>query len=72
MLKGQIEFVEIYSQKGGHCQLKNPWPATEITLYRDGKKTKNISGSLLVFLTKNGETVTIVPKGKTLAVKEIL
>ena len=72
MEKGQIEFVEIYSQKGGQCRLKNPWPGTEITLYRDGRKTKDISSSFLVFFIKNGETITIVPKGKALAIKEIL
>ncbi len=46
MEKGQIEFVEICSQKGGQCRVQNPWPGTEITLYRDGKKTKNIESPL--------------------------
>ena len=72
MEKGQIEFVEIYSQKGGQCRIQNPWPGTAITLYRNGKISKNITGSLLVFSTKSGETLTIVPKGKKLGIKEIL
>ena len=72
MEKGQIEFVEIYSQKGGQCRVQNPWPGTAITLYRNGKISKNITGSLLVFSTKSGETLTIVPKGEKLGIKEIL
>jgi hypothetical protein len=69
--KGAIEFVEIYSQKGGPCQVKNPWPGTEVTLYRDGKKANNIAGELLVITSKAGETISLVPKGKKLVVKEI-
>jgi hypothetical protein len=72
MQKGQIEFVEIFSKKGGKCSVMNPWPETEITLYNNGKKVKNISGKLLVIDTKNGETLTIAPMGKTLLPKEIL
>lgn len=62
----------ICSQKGGKCRIKNPWPGSEVTLYSEGGKVKNISGSLLVLTTKIGETVAIVPRGKSLAVKEIL
>jgi hypothetical protein len=72
MQKGQIEFVEIFSEKGGKCSVMNPWPENEITLYNNGKKVKNISGKLLVIDTKKGETLTIAPKGKTLLSKEIL
>lgn len=70
--KGEIGFVEIFSQKGGPCQVKNPWPGTEVTLYRDGKKAGNISGSLLVITSKAGETIAIVPKGIQLKIKELM
>ena len=72
MEKGQIEFVEIHSQKGGRCRVQNPWSEAEVTIYSDGKKTKNMSGKLLVLSTENGETITIVPKGKVLTVKKIM
>ena len=72
MEKGEIEFVEIYSRKGGKCYVQNPWPGTEIILYRDGKRLKNISGKLLVLSAEIGETLTIAPKGKTVKPKEIL
>lgn len=72
MEKGQIEFVEIYSQKGGVCNVENPWNEGEVTLYINGKKTKNISGKLLTLSTKQGERLTIAPRGKNLSEKEIL
>jgi len=71
MQKGQIEFVEIFSQKGGQCQVQNPWPEKELTLYCNGKKINNISGSLLVISTKIGDTISLVQKGNALVVKEI-
>jgi hypothetical protein len=72
MEKGQIEFVEIQSNKGGNCMIKNPWGDVELTLYRNGKKSKNISGKLLTLTSKTGETLTLVPKGKQLVAREIL
>ncbi len=71
MEKGEIEFVEIYSKKGGRCYVQNPWPGTKITLYLDGKRSKNISGKLLVISAEIGETITIAPRGKTVKPKEI-
>jgi Domain of unknown function (DUF5703) len=72
MQKGLIEFVEIYSEKGGNCSIQNPWPGTEITLYNNGKRVKNVSGKLLVIATKTGETLTIAPRGRQLTQKDIL
>jgi len=63
MEKGRIGFVQIQSKVGGECRLCNPWPEKTLTLYRNGKKTKDLSGSLLTFPTARGETITVVPKG---------
>lgn len=71
MQNGQIEFVEICSQKGGPCQVQNPWPGKELTLYRNGKRVNNISGSLLVLSTRPGDTISLVQKGNTLVMKEV-
>ena len=71
MQRGQIEFVEIQSQKGGKCLVQNPWPGNGVSLYVNGKKSKDISGELLNIPTKEGETLTLVPKGKKLLLKEI-
>jgi hypothetical protein len=71
MEKGQIEFVQIQSNKGGTCMIKNSWGDAELTLYRNGKKSKNISGKLLTLTSEAGEILTLVPKGKQPVVKEI-
>jgi hypothetical protein len=63
MQKGQTEFVEIQSQIGGECRLRNPWPGKTVTLYHNGKKAEDISGSPLTFPTARGEDVVIVPQG---------
>jgi hypothetical protein len=72
MMSGSVESVQIRSGVGGECRLRNPWPDTTITLYRNGSKTEDISGSLLTFPTAKGEVVNVIPKGATLRRKEIL
>ncbi len=72
MTKGEIEFVEIQSQKGGQCRVQNPWPDVEVTLHRNGKAAESISGKLLEFSTAVGEMITLAPKGKLLVKKEVL
>jgi hypothetical protein len=62
MQKGQIEFVEIQSQTGGVCRMRNPWSDTVVTLYRNGGKAGNIPGSLLKFPTEQGEIITVLPE----------
>jgi hypothetical protein len=64
--------VEIQSQVGGECRLRNPWPDETVTLYRNGKKEKELSGSLLNFPTTRGETITVAPKGTTPSRKKVL
>jgi hypothetical protein len=63
MHKGEIEFVELKSQLGGECRLRNPWPEKEVALYRDGHKAENVKGALLNFKTRRGENIVVVPAG---------
>ena len=65
MQEGQIEFVEIHSQFGADCRLRNPWGAAEVTLYRDGREWKNRNGSLLKFKTRKGENIVVVKRGSS-------
>jgi len=65
MQKGQIEFVEVKSQLGGEYRLRNPWGEVEVTLYRGGKKWKNMDGSLLKFKTCKGENIVVVKRGSS-------
>jgi hypothetical protein len=52
-------------QAGSDCRLRNPWGEDAVTLYRDGKKSENLSGSLLRFATRKGEHIVVVPAGTT-------
>jgi len=61
MEKGRIEYVEIQSQVGGQCRVRNPWPGTAVMLYRDGRQAGKLTGSLLAFLTARDEMITLAP-----------
>ncbi len=61
--RGRIGFVELKSQAGGECRLRNPWTEKEVTLYRDGKQSENLHGSLLRFTTRKGERIVVVVSG---------
>jgi hypothetical protein len=63
--KGRIGFVELESQAGSECRLRNPWGESEVSLYRNGKKSENLQGSLLRFPTRKGERVVVVASGDT-------
>jgi hypothetical protein len=62
--KKEIEFVEIHSQLAGQCRLQNPWgDKVKVTLYRDGKKWKDMEGSLLTFNTHKAENIIVTRSG---------
>ncbi len=63
--RGRIGFVELESQAGAECRLRNPWGESEVTLYRDGKKSESLKGSLLRFPTRKGERIVVVAQGDT-------
>lgn len=64
--KGKVEFVELVSQRGSTCKLRNPWGNGAVTLYRNGRKAQELKGSLLEFETANGEDIVAVPGGTAL------
>ncbi len=60
----KIEFVEVHSQFGGQCRLKNPWSdKVKVTLYRDDKKWKDMEGSMLTFNTRKAENIIVTRSG---------
>ena len=61
--KGKTEFVEIASQAGADCRVRNPWPGEAITIHRNGKRWKNFKGDLVTFETEKDDHFIIVPKG---------
>ena len=71
MQNDQVEFVEVFSEKGGSCVLQNPWPDGDATVYRNGKAMEGVSGKLLTVSTTAGERLALVPKGKVPAAKTL-
>jgi hypothetical protein len=53
---GRVGFVELLSQAGAECRLRNPFDGP-VTLYRDGRKAEALSGTMLRFPTRKGERV---------------
>jgi hypothetical protein len=60
---GTVEFVELESQAGAECRLRNPWGEFEVTLYRDGARSESLRGALLQFATRKGERIVVVRRG---------
>jgi hypothetical protein len=59
----RIPLVQIKSQMGGQCLLRNPWGNTDVTLYRNANKAEDLSGEMLMFQMQKEETIVVVPKG---------
>lgn len=59
MKKGEIEFVEITSQKGRDCTMRNPWLGGKVQLIRNENSTEEIDGEILRFGTAIDETVVL-------------
>jgi hypothetical protein len=62
MKGGQVGFVEIESQAGAECRLRNPF-AGNVNVYGDRKKAAAMSGSLLRFPTRKNERLVLVAAG---------
>ncbi len=62
---GAIPLVEIVSQFGGTCRLRNPWGG-EVQIHRNGRAAETLSGQVLTFPTSRGELVVLAPKGAAL------
>ena len=58
--KGAVEFVEIKSQAGKQCKLRNPWNNEEVTIYCNGKRIQKTKANLIVFPTRVNDIFVIV------------
>lgn len=64
MVDGDIQYVEITSQIGGTCRIRNPWDS-DIDIYRCGVKSETVpagNNDLLSFETAAGEDIVLVRK----------
>jgi hypothetical protein len=58
---GQIEFVQIKSQLGGPCRIQNPWPGTQVSIYRGSNASQPSKDDVLSFDTTKGESILLLP-----------
>jgi len=63
MKAGKVDFIEVTSQRGAPCSLRNYWGKQSVDLYRNNKKSETLSAELLTFATKPGENIVIVKSG---------
>jgi hypothetical protein len=59
---GSIDFVEIVSNLGGMCRIRNPWEGPA-DIYRNMIKSMEQIESLLELDTQKGEVIVLVPHG---------
>lgn len=71
MMEGHIEFVQIDSQAGGPCRLRNPWPEAEVKVLQNGEQVSILSEPLLVFQTKKGDRFVIAPQNTPIMPRKI-
>lgn len=65
MNKGKLEFVEILSQSGSTCKIKNPWLGRKALVYRNGKKEAVKNTDLISLNTQKGDRLILVMEGNT-------
>ncbi len=59
--RGRVEYVELESQAGAGCRLRNPWGGAEVVLRRNGRTAETLAGTPLAFATSKREKIRIVP-----------
>ena len=63
---GEIKYVELKSQSGSECRIRNPWGISSIDIYANSKKIKTLGGDLITFKTKVNGKYILVKKGSTI------
>ena len=63
MKSGTVNFIEVTSQRGGPCTVRNFWGKQSVDLYRNNKKRETLSAELLTFDTRKNENIVIVKSG---------
>ena len=63
MKSGNVDFIEVTSQRGGLCTLRNYWGRQRVDLYRNQIRSETLSAEVFAFATKAGENIVIVKTG---------
>jgi alpha-L-fucosidase 2 len=56
---GQVMYVDIVSEKGKTCTVKNPWPGNKVRLMRNGKQSEMLEGEVISFRTSENESIKL-------------
>lgn len=57
--EGKVGEVDIVSQEGGVCRIKNPWTGKKVTIDRNGKQKDHLKGDILTIQTQKGDRIRI-------------
>ncbi len=60
MENGIIEFVEVKSNSGLQCNLRNPWEKGKVSVYKNGRKVFDTSNRHISVPTKPGDLLLFV------------
>lgn len=60
---GEVNFIEVTSNRGGSCTIRNYWGSQSVDLYRNNRKSETLTTDLLTFPTQSGENIVIVKNG---------
>ncbi len=62
MEDGKVPFVEVTSQLGGECRLRNPWPGKRVAVHRGDAAEIVDADSLLRLATEPGQKLLLLPR----------
>jgi hypothetical protein len=62
MKNGAIDSVELVSNAGATCRMRNPWGHAAVQIRRNGSVAETLNGSLIAFQTRRRETISVEPK----------
>lgn len=57
---GQVQYVQIHSERGRSCTIDNPWPGHAVLVTRGDGQALTLSGARLVIDTQADETLRLV------------
>lgn len=58
--QGATASVRLRSEAGGTCRLTNPWPSQRVTLTKNGRRWRSVSGPLVTFDTAPGDVIEVL------------
>lgn len=59
LTKGEVKQVDVLSEKGTPCKVKNPWGKSKVQVVRNGKSAETLEGDLLSFKTSENEKIQL-------------